>query len=137
VIKNVFKTLAGPTNVPTDKPQRGCGFLWQSKRLGRDSLRDQRVHDLLRGRGRARPVARLSDAAKACRSRDAGLPICDAADIDAPVAASDAGTLQDTDYVATVTSFIQTSLTSQKLAQTQTNERAVYLHTGRFLADYA
>ena len=41
--------------------------------------------------------------------------------IDAPVAASNAGTLQDTDYVATVTSFIQTSLTGQKLAQTQTN----------------
>ena len=41
--------------------------------------------------------------------------------IDAPVAASNAGTLQDTDYVATVTSFIQTSLTGQKLAQAQTN----------------
>jgi Flp pilus assembly protein TadG len=40
--------------------------------------------------------------------------------IDAPVAASNAGTLQDTDYVGTVTSFIQTSLTSQNLAQTQT-----------------
>jgi Flp pilus assembly protein TadG len=41
--------------------------------------------------------------------------------IDAPVAASTAGTLQQTDYVAAVTSFIQTSLTSQKLAQPQTN----------------
>jgi len=41
--------------------------------------------------------------------------------IDAPVAASTATTLQQADYVSTVTSFIQTSLTNQKLAQTQTN----------------
>ena len=38
----------------------------------------------------------------------------------APVAASNAGTLQQNDYVSTVTSYINTSLTSQKLAVTQT-----------------
>ena len=41
--------------------------------------------------------------------------------IDAPVAASNSGTLQQADYVATVTSFIQTSLSSQHLSQPQTN----------------
>jgi hypothetical protein len=38
----------------------------------------------------------------------------------APVAASTAGTLQQNDYVSTVTSYINTSLTSQKLGVTQT-----------------
>ena len=41
--------------------------------------------------------------------------------IDAPVAASNSGTLQQADYVAAVTAYIQKSLTSQKLAQPQTN----------------
>ncbi len=41
--------------------------------------------------------------------------------ITAPIAASNSGTLQQADYVAAVTSFIQTSLNSQQLAQAQTN----------------
>jgi len=38
-----------------------------------------------------------------------------------PVAASNSGTQQQTEYVSTVTSFINTSLSSQKLSVTQTN----------------
>jgi hypothetical protein len=49
--------------------------------------------------------------------------------IDAPVAASNSGTLQRTDYIAAVTSFIQTSLTNQKLAQAQTNNTP-FTYTG-------
>lgn len=39
----------------------------------------------------------------------------------APVAASNAGTVQTADYISTVSSFVNTSLSSQKLAYTQTN----------------
>jgi hypothetical protein len=39
----------------------------------------------------------------------------------APVAASNSGSLQQADYISAVTSFVQTSLASQKLAQPQTN----------------
>jgi hypothetical protein len=38
----------------------------------------------------------------------------------APVAASNSGTVQQADYISAVTSFIQTSVASQKLAQSQT-----------------
>jgi len=41
--------------------------------------------------------------------------------ITAPVSASSSGTLQQNDYISTVTSFVNTSLNSQKLAFAQTN----------------
>jgi Flp pilus assembly protein TadG len=42
-------------------------------------------------------------------------------DIIAPVAASNAGTTQNTNYVSAVTSYVNTSLTNQRLSYSQTN----------------
>ena len=47
-----------------------------------------------------------------------------------PVAATNSGTVQQADYVSTVTSFINTSLSSQKLAVTQTNSAPFTYTTG-------
>jgi len=50
--------------------------------------------------------------------------------ITAPVAASNSGTLQRTNYISAVTSFVNTSLSSQKLSFTQTNGTPFTYTTG-------